>query len=145
MVETPENLGWTSENVKKTFDNSSSMIRLIMPCPLSRAFDRSGGACKCPVKEVAWFHQRCGEPDYVDHMGNVHCSAGCPNNCRPIFSCNFICETNKDKLGQFRAHHIMKTIMAMRTNACAAADEGGLDDDDSMLLIDWCQALEKNL
>ena len=43
------------------------------------------------------------------------------------------------------ANKIMKSIMAMRTNACEAEDELGIDDEDAEALLDWCQALERNL
>ena len=39
----------------------------------------------------------------------------------------------------------MKSIMAMRTNACSAADVGALSDKDHEALINWTQSLEKNL
>ena len=39
----------------------------------------------------------------------------------------------------------MKTIMAMRTNACSAADVGALSDKDNEALINWTQSLESNL
>ena len=107
------------------------MIRLIMPCPLCREYVPAKDACGCPTSNVNWYHLGCGEPDYVDYEGNIHCGRTCPHNKRSIFGEKFICGTNKENSGPFRAHAIMKTIMSMRTNACAASDGGMLDEDDT--------------
>ena len=115
-----------------------------MPCPLSKAYVRKG-CCDCDGNRVPWKHIKCSEPDWVDAEGNIHCTPSCPNNKRPIFGDNFICGTDKSKVGQFVANKIMKSIMAMRTNACEAEDELGIDDEDAEALLDWCQALERNL
>ena len=80
-------LNWTSEAVKPTADNSKSTVRLVMACPLSKKFNKGAGACPCPKTSHPWFHLKCGEPDFIDNDGNVHCSASCSQNGRSIFEC----------------------------------------------------------
>ena len=99
--EVPEDLTFDSKNVRKTYENKT-MIRLLMACPLCRAYVIEG-ACACEPKSVAWKHLGCNEPDWIDAEGNIHCKTSCPDNKRPVFGCNFICGTDKDKVGKFVA------------------------------------------
>ena len=100
--EVPANLSFTTNHVKKTYENKT-MIRLVMACPLSEAFVKNGTACDCSGNEVAWKHVGCNEPDWVDAEGNIHCSTSCSSNKRPLFGDNFICGTDKSKVGKFKA------------------------------------------
>ena len=119
-----------NKNVKKT-NWGKAMIRLIMPCPLCREYVPAAEACGCPTSNVNWYHLGCGEPVFVDYEGNIHCGKTCPHNKRSIFGERFICGTNKETSGQFRAQDAMLTINAMKTNACAASDGHMLTTDDS--------------
>ena len=83
------------------------MIRLVMPCPLCREYVAAEHACDCSTDNVGWYHLACGEPDYVDYAGNLHCGRDCPHNNRSIFGDVFICGSNKEKHGTFRAHAVM--------------------------------------
>ena len=91
-----------------------------MACPLSKTFVEDDTACGCSGNRVAWKHVGC-EPDWVDAEGYIHCTPSCSDNKRPLFSCNFICGTDKDKVGKFKASDVIAMILAIRANACAAS------------------------